>query len=93
MKETLRAAVVGLGSRGLSLLKTIQSVKDLNIVAVCDFMEERLKAGVDEMRALGVETQGYTDYRRIIERGDIDHIRPDGAAIAPACGGAIDDRA
>ena len=74
MKETLRAAVVGLGSRGLSLLKTIQSVKDLNIVAVCDIMEDRLKAGVDEMRALGVETQGYTDYRRIIERGDIDLV-------------------
>ena len=74
MKETLRAAVVGLGSRGLSLLKTIQSVKDLNIVAVCDIMEDRLKAGVDEMRALGVEAQGYTDYRRIIERGDIDLV-------------------
>ena len=74
MKETLRAAVIGLGGRGCGLLKTIHSVKDLTIVAVCDPMEDRLQNGLNILKELGTEAQGYTDYRRIIERGDIDLV-------------------
>ena len=74
MSEILRAAVIGLGDRGLGLLTTIHHVKDLKIVAVCDIMEERLQKGMERLTELGDAPDGYTDYRRIIDRGDIDLV-------------------
>ncbi len=74
MKEHLRAAFIGLGSRGMNLIRTVQSIDDLDIVAVCDILPERLQEGINVMTELGVKAQGYTDYRRIIDRGDIDLV-------------------
>ena len=74
MGEKLRAAVIGMGGRGRSLLPTIQRIDNLDVVAVCDILEDRVSQGVDIMKDLGVTAQGYTDYRRIIDRGDIDLV-------------------
>ena len=74
MAEKLHAAVIGLGSRGYGVLKTIHSIKDLEITAICDVMEDRLQRGLELLRELGSEPECYTDYRRIIDRGDIDLV-------------------
>lgn len=74
MGEILRAAVIGLGNRGLGLLTTIHHIKDLKIVAICDLMEDRLQKGMERLKELGDAPDGYTDYRRIIDRGDIDLV-------------------
>ena len=74
MSEILRAAVVGMGKRGRGLLKTIRQIKDLKIVAICDILEDRLQQGFEVLKELGSEPDLYTDYRRIIDRGDIDLV-------------------
>lgn len=74
MKDRLHAAVIGMGSRGRGLLKTIHSIRDLDIVAICDIMEDRLAEGKKILNELGAEPDCYTDYRRIIDRGDIDLV-------------------
>ncbi|MBE5783068.1 MAG: gfo/Idh/MocA family oxidoreductase [Clostridiales bacterium] len=74
MGDYLRAAVIGLGSRGCGLLTTIHSIHDLKIVAVCDIMEDRLQKGIKILNDLGDTPDGYLDYRRIIDRGDIDLV-------------------
>jgi len=74
MSEILRAAVIGMGKRGRGLLKTIHMIKDLKIVAICDILEDRLQQGAEVLRELGTEPDLYTDYRRIIDRGDIDLV-------------------
>ncbi len=74
MSEILRAAVVGMGKRGRGLLKTIHQIKNLKIVAICDILEDRLQQGFEVLKELGTEPDLYTDYRRIIDRGDIDLV-------------------
>ena len=72
MRDKLHAAVIGLGGRGCWLLKTIHAIKDLEITAICDIVDDRLQEGLKTLRELGAEPECYTDYRRIIDRGDID---------------------
>lgn len=74
MSKKMHAAVIGMGGRGRGLLKTIHSVSSLEIVAICDIMEDRLQQGRDILAELGSTPDCYTDYRRIIDRGDIDLV-------------------
>ena len=74
MSEVLHAAVIGLGARGRGLVRTIQSIDNLEIVAICDIKEDRLKEGLDILKECGANPDCYTDHRRIIDRGDIDLV-------------------
>ncbi|MGI6594947.1 MAG: Gfo/Idh/MocA family protein [Christensenellales bacterium] len=77
MSKTLKIAVVGLGARGVGLLKlVIYNQKDIEVVAVCDTYEDRVK----DMQALAKlklrkEPRGYVDYKEIIEKEkDLDAV-------------------
>ncbi len=72
MGDKLRAAVIGLGARGMFLLKTAQTIPDLDVTAVCDVRPDRVAEGLNALRDMGCEAQGYDDYRRVIERGGVD---------------------
>ncbi|MBQ8552355.1 MAG: Gfo/Idh/MocA family oxidoreductase [Clostridia bacterium] len=74
--EKVRVGWVGLGARGLGLLKMVlNNMPDVDIVGVCDLYEDRTECG----RAAVEEQRGYSpvttdDYRRLLERDDIDAI-------------------
>ena len=74
--EKLRIAFIGYGRRGRALLKPIlQYMPDIEITAMCDEYEDRVKDGckaVEESR--GVRPFGTTDYRAAIERKDVDAV-------------------
>ena len=74
--EKVRVGWIGLGARGWGLLKMVlDNFPDVEIVGICDLYPHRIEQGkkcVEEMR-------GYTpivtdDYRRLLERNDIDAI-------------------
>ena len=65
--ERLNLGVIGVGGKGASNLASVGSE---NIVAVCDVDKNRL-AGAKNRHPNAVE---YTDYRKLIERTDIDAV-------------------
>lgn len=74
--EKVRVGWIGLGARGEGLLKMVlENMADVDVVGVCDLYEHRIEAG----KKLVEELRGYTpvttdDYRRLLERSDIDAI-------------------
>ncbi len=45
--HSIKAGIVGLGGRGIGLLKQLVKMKDVDILAVCDLYDDRVQQGVD----------------------------------------------
>lgn len=63
--NSVKAGIVGLGGRGIGLLKQIVKMKDVDILAVCDLYEDRTKEGAEIVakakKTKPFETQSYKD--------------------------------
>lgn len=71
----INACVVGLGNRGAHLLSEILlKNEDINIVAVCDVYEDRIKQAVDVVKAAGQCAEGFTDYQKALDKEGIDAV-------------------
>ncbi len=71
----LRLGVVGLGGRGFSLTKMFFGMDMVDVVAVCDLYEDRVKRAQDEAKGRGLtEPEGTLDYKEIITRDKIDCV-------------------
>ena len=69
--DGLRIAVIGVRGRGRSHLDGLRD----HVVALCDVDEKVLDATVDEYsEKLGRKLERFVDYRRIMERADIDAV-------------------
>ena len=65
MKD-IKVAFIGLGGRGMSLLKDIVLPQGEIVTAVCDLYEDRANAGADEVeKVLNVRPKVYFDYKEI----------------------------
>jgi predicted dehydrogenase len=68
----LRWGVIGTGHRGSIHLNAIKSFKDdMQIVALCDVMENHLQGAVGKV---GGNVATFTDYQKLLARDDIDAI-------------------
>ncbi|MBW7997975.1 MAG: Gfo/Idh/MocA family oxidoreductase [Candidatus Glassbacteria bacterium] len=69
-------AHIGLGSMGNSHLRWFAGLPDVRIAALCDLDEQRLGRAMDSLKEIHPDTRAkaYTDFRRILEREDIDAI-------------------
>jgi predicted dehydrogenase len=70
--EVVRVGVIGVGNRGAFLLRHILKVPNVKVVAICDLDPEALKRAAQAAAAHQPET--YTEYRKLIERKDIDAV-------------------
>jgi predicted dehydrogenase len=91
--DKVRMAVIGTGTRGSMVNRFFRSHADCEFVAACDVRKSRLDA---VMKEIGGNVQGYGDYRRILDRKDIDAVlitTPDhwhGPIVAQACAAGKD---
>jgi len=91
--EKIRMAVIGTGTRGQMVTRFFMTHPDCEFVAACDVRRTRLE---EATAAIGGKVQGYGDYRRILERKDIDAVlvtTPDhwhGPIVAQACAAGKD---
>ncbi|NLD88569.1 MAG: Gfo/Idh/MocA family oxidoreductase [Clostridiales bacterium] len=75
MKEKVRIGFLGLGGRGQGLLKLILNMADVEVPAVCDLYDDRIKAGINIVsEARDYTPTGYSDYRQLLKREDIDAV-------------------
>ncbi|QQS45835.1 MAG: Gfo/Idh/MocA family oxidoreductase [Acidobacteriota bacterium] len=73
--ERIRAAFIGIGLIGKRHLLDFLAQPDLEVAAICEVYEPRLREGI----ATTVETSksrpdGFRDFRRMLERRDIDAV-------------------
>ena len=75
--EKVRMGVIGCAGRGMGHISVLVSMPDVEVVAVCDLYEDRAenaKKYLDERYEGKVAVESYTDYRRMLERQDIDCV-------------------
>ncbi|HEU4695201.1 MAG TPA: Gfo/Idh/MocA family oxidoreductase [Vicinamibacterales bacterium] len=72
--DRIRAAIVGCGNRGRAVAREWIEHADTTFVAACDVDRTRTDATVAEFAQAGHKAEGYEDYRRILERKDVDAL-------------------
>ena len=73
--KKIGVGVIGLGSRGYGLLKTIMACEEAQIVAVCDVYEDRNeRAAVRVCEVCGKTPVTYTDYERLIADPNVEAV-------------------
>ena len=78
MKETVKLGIIGLGSRGKCMLKNpiIPMLKNgIEIIAVCDPLEDRVKLAADRIENAGfARPKEITDYKELLAIDEIDAV-------------------
>jgi len=69
--ERVRVAVIGCGNRGDQVLDAFLKHSDAEIVAVCDLYEPYRRFAAQKV---GTGCAEYDDYRKVLERKDIDAV-------------------
>jgi predicted dehydrogenase len=69
--DVVNYGFIGTGTEGCTLLKHLSTIPEGHCVATCDIYPPNLKKGVE---TIGSNPQTYEDYRRLLERKDIDAV-------------------
>lgn len=69
--EGLLLGVIGTGGRGRMLMRVFRRNPEVRFAAVCDVFPPSLEAGAGEA---GGPVEKYVDYRRLLDRGEIDAV-------------------
>jgi predicted dehydrogenase len=74
--DKLRVAHIGLGGMGNQHMKWFAELADVDIVALCDVDPDHLNSTMQKLKEMKPDTkaQGYTDFRHILDRKDIDAV-------------------
>jgi predicted dehydrogenase len=69
--ERIRVGVIGTANRGGQLIQAILPHQDAEIVALCDVYKPAMENWKEK---LGTNPDLYTDYRKILDRDDVDAV-------------------
>jgi predicted dehydrogenase len=74
--DRVRVAIVGVGWMGKEHLKWFAGLPEVEVVALCDVDQNHLDIGLKMLATLQPQSKakGYTDFRQVLERKDIDAI-------------------
>jgi predicted dehydrogenase len=70
----IRVAIIGTGSRGNQVMQSWLKHDDSAFVAICDVAKDRLDNTASKLASAGHKADTYEDYRRILERKDVDAV-------------------
>jgi predicted dehydrogenase len=70
----IRYAVVGFNGRGQAHLDELRNIKGTRLAALCDVDRNLLDREVKKAGDRGLQIQGYTDIRKLLENKDIDVV-------------------
>jgi len=76
--DDIRVGIVGMGSRGLSWLRTFEDVRGARVVAICDRIGPLLERATRKSGDPGIDT--YTDFDRMIDDASLDAV---GVVVEP----------
>ncbi|RBP45079.1 putative dehydrogenase [Roseimicrobium gellanilyticum] len=70
----IRVAVIGFKGRGSGHIGSLQKIKGVRLVALCDVDSDVLDGKVADLKKKGIEVKAYTDFRKLCEDKDIDAV-------------------
>lgn len=70
--DRVRVGVIGVGRQGRGVMKTFMKNQGAQIVAICDVFQPQMDFAIKDAKLEGVEA--YKDFRRILDRKDIDAV-------------------
>jgi predicted dehydrogenase len=68
--ETVRIGVIGTGDRGQGLMKILMSIKNIDLVALCDTLDFRLNAAA----VIAPKAKKYKYYKALLAHKDLDAV-------------------
>lgn len=73
--QNVNVLFVGLGARGYGYLELLLSMEEVNVIAVCDLYEDRLKNGIKLVEdKKGNTPLASTNYKELIDNKDLDCV-------------------
>ncbi len=69
--DRVNVGVIGAGGQGSSLIRSLATVPNSRITAMCDIFEPNLNKGAN---LAGSQPAKFTDYRKLIESKDVDAV-------------------
>jgi predicted dehydrogenase len=72
--DRVRLGVAGLRIKGAQHIEVFQALENVQIAAICDVDSEILDRERSKLQQKGVEVSVYTDYRKMLEKKDLDAI-------------------
>src|SRR5262249_14871162 len=69
--DRIRLGFIGLGNRGDQVLDAFLAQRDAQVVAICDLYQPSLAFAA---RKIGTGPRQFRDYRRLLERNDVDAV-------------------
>ncbi len=69
--DRVNVGVIGAGSQGSSLIRSLATVPNSKITGMCDIFEPNLNKGVN---LAGSQPKTFIDYRKLIESKDVDAV-------------------
>src|SRR5688572_18255451 len=74
--DRLRVAIVGVGGMGNQHLRWFAGLPEVEVVALCDVDKAHLDSSLQTLSSLQPHNKaaGYSDFRRVLDRKDIDAI-------------------
>lgn len=69
--DRVNVGVIGAGGQGSSLIRSLATVPNSKITAMCDIFEPNLNKGVN---LAGSQPAKFTDYRKLFESKDVDAV-------------------
>ncbi len=69
--DVVRVGLIGAGQRGSGLANLLKDVKSIDLVAVCDVVEQNLAKGISYASP---KAKGYSDYQKMLKSKDIDAV-------------------
>jgi predicted dehydrogenase len=74
--DRVRIGIVGLGGMGTQHLQWFAALPDVEVVALCDVDKDHLDTALKTLSGLKSDSkaEGYSDFRRVLDRKDIDAI-------------------
>ena len=71
--STINMGVIGTGGRGKGIIKLLNNLPGINVIAVCDTLSFRLKEGFDLIRN-NKNSKRYKDYRKLLDNKNVDGV-------------------
>ncbi len=72
--ERVNMAVMGTNGRGAGMARNFQSVKDVNMIYVCDVEDKALAKGMDAVEKAGGTPKAAKDIRKVLEDKTLDGL-------------------
>ena len=73
MNSTFNLGVIGTGGRGKGIIKLLNNITGVNVIAACDTLAFRLEEGFELIKS-NKNAKAYKDYRKLLENKNIDGV-------------------